>query len=31
MDSSLRRGVTFFLAIGAAIVIVLMILAFYNS
>jgi len=31
MDSTLRRGVSIFLAIGGAIVVVLLILAFYNS
>ena len=31
MDSTLRRGVSIFLGICAAIVVVLLILAFYNS
>jgi len=31
MDSTLRRGIGVFLAIGAAIVVALMILAFYKS
>jgi hypothetical protein len=31
MDNSLRQGVTVFLAIGGVIVVVLVVLAFYNS
>jgi hypothetical protein len=31
MDSTLRQGVTIFLAIGGAVVVVLVVLAFYNS